>query len=423
MREGDHASAWTISETLLAERDPASRDDPQLPYHLRWVWDGRPVDGRSVLVRCYHGLGDTIQFARFLPLLRRRAAELTVEMQPRLIPLFDPEIADRLVPFDPAHPMPPAECDIEIMELAFALRTPPAAMRPPYITARPAVLPPGTVGLCRMAGDWDSDRSIPHALLEPLCGMAECVTLDPEPSPLAVRNPQGAPFDMAETAALVAGVSLVITVDTMIAHLAGAMGKPTWLLLKHDPDWRWSPRTRRSEWYPSMRLYAQPEPGAWEPVIDEVRRDLAKWAEDNQRVARSTACPSVPVSWGELLDKITILEIKEQRLQSDDARRNAVNELRLLRDVAGGILDYADGLLDELRAVNAALWEIEDAIRRCEAARDFGDHFVALARSVYQRNDERAAIKRRLNLALGSELIEEKSYAGEAARTSAQVGR
>jgi hypothetical protein len=200
------------------------------------------------------------------------------------------------------------------------------------------------------------------------------------------------------------------------------MGKPTWLLLKHDPDWRWSPRTRRSEWYPSMRLYAQPEPGAWEPVIDEVRRDLAQWADENGRARRATACPTVPVSWGELLDKITILEIKEQRLQSEDARQNAVHELHLLREVACGVLTRAGGLVDELREVNAELWEIEDAIRCCEAAGDFGNGFVALARSVYQRNDERAAIKRRLNLTLGSELMEEKSYASEAACTSGQDG-
>jgi len=89
-----------------------------------------------------------------------------------------------------------------------------------------------------------------------------------------VRNPQGCPFDMRETAALVAGCALVITVDTMIAHLAGALGKPVWLLLKHAPDWRWAPETGRSEWYPTARLYAQPTPGDWAPVIAQVAQDL-----------------------------------------------------------------------------------------------------------------------------------------------------
>ena len=88
MRRGDHRAAWDIMAAAHSARDPATRDDPNLPYHLRWVWDGRPFDGRRVLVRCYHGLGDTVQFARFLPHLRARAAEVTVEMQPRLLPLF-----------------------------------------------------------------------------------------------------------------------------------------------------------------------------------------------------------------------------------------------------------------------------------------------------------------------------------------------
>ncbi|HKX22830.1 MAG TPA: glycosyltransferase family 9 protein, partial [Rhizorhapis sp.] len=81
-------------------------------------------------------------------------------------------------------------------------------------------------------------------------------------------------FDMETTASFVAGVDLVVTVDTMIAHLAGAMGKPTWLLLKAEPDWRWSPGEASSPWYPSMRLYSQSQPGDWGDVMSRVERDL-----------------------------------------------------------------------------------------------------------------------------------------------------
>lgn len=275
MRGGDHEGAWAVSERLAAQRPAHERDDPRLPYHLRWVWDLCPLDGRDVLVRCYHGLGDTIQFLRFLPELRRRAASVTLEIQPRLIPLLGSEPAvDRAVGFDRAQPLPPAECDVEIMELSFALRAPPQDFAPPYLSVSPLPAEPDAIGLCGVAGDWDGARSIPTDLLAPLCLGRPCYTLDPQPSTLPVRNPQGCPFDIRETAALVAGMSLVITVDTMIAHLAGAMGKPTWLLLKHDPDWRWAPRTGRSEWYPSMRLYAQPSPGDWPSVTQAVRRDL-----------------------------------------------------------------------------------------------------------------------------------------------------
>src|SRR5690242_16871168 len=88
MRRGDFAAAWRINDAVLAARDPRGRDDPRLPYHLRWVWDGRSVWDRHVLVRCYHGLGDTLQFARYLPALRARARSVTLECQPPLLPLL-----------------------------------------------------------------------------------------------------------------------------------------------------------------------------------------------------------------------------------------------------------------------------------------------------------------------------------------------
>ena len=121
----------------------------------------------------------------------------------------------------------------------------------------------------------------------------------------------------------------------------------------------------------------------------------------------------VPVSWGELLDKITILEIKQERLDDPAKRANVSAELQALtavRDETRTLPDDAAALIAGLRTVNTELWEIEDAIRLCEAAGDFGDRFIQLARSVYFTNDRRAALKRSLNVLLDSELIEEKSY-------------
>lgn len=120
----------------------------------------------------------------------------------------------------------------------------------------------------------------------------------------------------------------------------------------------------------------------------------------------------VPVSWGELLDKITILEIKTRRIEDSAKLANVGRELEALNAVVGvGTLpDGAPVLIDQLRAVNEALWDVEDAIRDCERHKDFGARFVELARSVYHSNDRRAALKRDLNELLGSELVEEKSY-------------
>lgn len=124
--------------------------------------------------------------------------------------------------------------------------------------------------------------------------------------------------------------------------------------------------------------------------------------------------PVVKVSWGELFDKITILRIKTRRLTAPEKIRNAAHELAVLEaatDVIGPLSPDLAEAVDDLTAVNEDLWVIEDDIRDCERAKDFGPRFVELARSVYVRNDERAAVKRRINDLLESEIVEEKSYA------------
>jgi hypothetical protein len=126
----------------------------------------------------------------------------------------------------------------------------------------------------------------------------------------------------------------------------------------------------------------------------------------------SMTVPQVPISWGELIDKITILEIKVQRLSAEQARANAAKELALLREIARPALagHVTTALAARLKALNEALWEIEDRIRDHECAGTFDSGFIELARAVYKRNDERGAVKRELNLMLNSGLIEEKSY-------------
>lgn len=122
----------------------------------------------------------------------------------------------------------------------------------------------------------------------------------------------------------------------------------------------------------------------------------------------------IEVSPGELLDKISILEIKSERIADPAKLRNIRHEFELYRDIRARAIPGGaaiEALVRDLKAVNEALWEIEDAIRECEGKRDFGPRFVELARSVYRTNDRRAAIKREINLLCGSAIVEEKSYA------------
>jgi Family of unknown function (DUF6165) len=127
-----------------------------------------------------------------------------------------------------------------------------------------------------------------------------------------------------------------------------------------------------------------------------------------------THAVETPVAIGELIDKITILEIKVERFTDAAKRKNVVAELSMLRarrDQAVPQSPRLDALGARLKAVNERIWELEDSIRDCERRADFGPDFVAVARSIYRTNDERAAVKRQINVALGSDLIEEKSYA------------
>ena len=126
----------------------------------------------------------------------------------------------------------------------------------------------------------------------------------------------------------------------------------------------------------------------------------------------TASIPHVPTSWGELIDKITILEIKVARLGAESARANAARELDMLLSIAAPVLAQGEttALTAQLKSLNETLWEIEDRIRDHERSGRFDADFIALARAVYKRNDERGAVKRELNLALGSGLIEEKSY-------------
>jgi hypothetical protein len=134
----------------------------------------------------------------------------------------------------------------------------------------------------------------------------------------------------------------------------------------------------------------------------------------------SPASILVEIAPGELIDKITILEIKAERIADERKRRHVAHELQLLETARGQAVTPSEALDDltaKLRAVNESLWDIEDEIRRCELAQDFGPKFIELARAVYHTNDRRALLKRQINELLGSAIVEEKAYVEYARET------
>jgi hypothetical protein len=283
MRRADFARAWRASDGLLDLRERDARDW-RLPRHLQAVWDGRPVAGQRVLVRCYHGLGDTLQFARFLPALSRRAAATTVWAQPALIPLLrtlDDAERMRFLPLHDGSPEVEYDVDLEIMELAHALRVRESdlAALVPYFRVPPAARLSErlSVGLVLATGGWNPRRGLPATLLDGLLGLPDLdvLNLQLEP-PLEGLRDLSTP-DVLELARRLQALDLVITPDTMLAHLAGALGVATWTLLPADADWRWhQPERSDSPWYPTMRLFRQPQPGDWGPVVDDVLNSAAR---------------------------------------------------------------------------------------------------------------------------------------------------
>jgi len=290
IRSGAWAEAWAVSDAVLAER--AGTPSWHLPRHQQWVWDGSPIDGRRVLVRCYHGLGDTLQFIRFAGGLRARAAEVIVWAQPALVPLVSTvRGVDRVLPLHDGAPDVDYDVDVEIMELAHVERATPESVGRlvPYLHVEPAPLPRDgrlAVGIAWECGDWEREkRSIPFPLLAPLAALPNVAlhvlqrgpALDACAPSFGVRSGSD---DVLTAARVVRALDLVISVDTMPAHLAGALGVPVWTLVPYDADWRWMDARDDSPWYPTMRLFRQPAPGAWDAVIARVASELSAMSDE-----------------------------------------------------------------------------------------------------------------------------------------------
>ena len=307
MRRGAFEAAWAISDAVLRAR--AGVPCWHWPRHLQYVWDGTPLTGQRVLVRCYHGLGDTIQCIRYAPLIKAIAREVSVWAQPALLPLLRTVRGiDQLLPLHDGTPDVGYDVDVESMELPHVFRTTLATIPAeiPYLHVAPAALPRHgrlAVGLVWAAGDWEHERrSIPFPLCAPLAAVSGVALHILQRGPALADYQPGVGTlsgsdDVVETARLMRALDLVISVDTMPAHLAGALGVPVWALLDAAADWRWMEGRADSPWYPTMRLFRQEYSGAWEPVLARVMAELGRAVgmRDHQ-VLRPCARPLTPPS-------------------------------------------------------------------------------------------------------------------------------
>jgi hypothetical protein len=264
------------------------------------VWRGEDsLEGKTILVYSEEGLGDAIQFARYVPMLAARGARVTLVAQDSLLSLLStlPGVAHCL-PSSVAT-LPPVDFRCPLTSLAYAFRTTldtvplPSRFSPPpdSVTAwerrlgRHNKLRVGLVWCGSSTHPSDHSRSIPLRLLTRILDVdATFVSLqrDPRPNDRALLLERSEIVDLTthltdftETAALVACLDLVITVDTSIAHLAGTMGCPTWIMIAHTPDYRWLLNRDDSPWYPSVRLFRQTQAGDYAELLERVRIELA----------------------------------------------------------------------------------------------------------------------------------------------------
>jgi len=292
LRFGDYARGWPEYEwRWRVEKFPG-----RLPARGVPLWDGSDLGGRRILLYHEQGLGDTIMFARFIPMVAARNGHVIVESPPALQALLR-EVAGVPEVVTPGQP-PAHDVQLPLLSLPrlFGTTLESIPRDVPYLkvpqdrrdawAGRLGDDGRKKVGLCWTGGQTQPHRSIPSALLEPLAQVqgVRFISLTKEklanesPPPLDVIDVMSDVNDFADTAALIDQLDLVISIDTSVAHLAGALAKPTWTPLAKHADWRWLLDRDDSPWYPTVRLFRQPDHGDWKSVVDRIARELAGWA-------------------------------------------------------------------------------------------------------------------------------------------------
>lgn len=295
LQQGNYRAGWAEYEWRRRMPDWGSAEQRQMTIPQ---WRGEALDGAPILLHAEQGLGDALQFLRYVPLVAARGGRVVLRVPASLRRLCTsmPGI-ERIL--DDGVPLPdiPWQCPLLSLPAAFGTELG-SIPKPPYLRADPAAVAAWKERLgphlgLRVGLVWagapgfkrDQRRSLPLAAFRTFAGLRgiEFFALQKGPAAeqlrrpprgLALRDLGPALDDFAATAAAIGALDIVVTVDTAVAHLAGAMGRPVWILLPFAPDWRWLLGRSDSPWYPSARLFRQPEPGAWDPVLARVAGEL-----------------------------------------------------------------------------------------------------------------------------------------------------
>ncbi len=298
---GDYARGLPAYEWRL--RAPTTLRPPALP-----VWKGAPLPRETLLIRAEQGFGDTLQFVRFVPFAARLVGQVVLEVQPALVALLEPAAhaaGVTLKSLAASTPATPTDADafVPLLSLPLALGISTMEMVPartPYLVVPAAYRKKwrGSLGgqsKRKLGITWSGriqpgeTRSAPLASLEPLFSLEgidwivlqptftaeERALLDAHPRARFIQRLENKLESFADTAAIIDRMDGVVSIDTAVAHLTGALGKPLWLMLPFAADWRWGIDTPSSAWYPKTHLFRQAKPGAWDEVIERVAKDVA----------------------------------------------------------------------------------------------------------------------------------------------------
>ena len=293
---GDFAAGWEEYEWRL--RMPGLA--PLWPHAGRPRWDGSALDGKTVLLYAEQGFGDAIQFVRFAPLVAERGARVILSCAASLMALFE-DVPGIAALADWSEPAPAFDLCCSLLSLPRIFRTMVATLpaKIPYLHANPdamrrwnarlgadaARLKVGLVWATQSSNKTAASRSLRLGMFSPLAVTSEILFCSLQLGPGAddiAHAPAGMRIvdfgreleDFSATAALIANLDLVISIDTAVAHLAGAMGKPVWTLTQFPPEWRWLLDRDDSPWYPTMRLFRQERINEWAPVIGRLAAAL-----------------------------------------------------------------------------------------------------------------------------------------------------